>query len=58
MPMPADSCTRDCPEVDWCPGCAACPCVPSCDPGCSANGRPGPVAITAADIRAARTWDA
>lgn len=42
MPKPADTCTNDCPPTDWCPGCAACPCVPTCDPGCPINDRPAP----------------
>lgn len=42
MTATADTCTADCPDTSWCPGCAACPCVPTCDPGCSVNSRPAP----------------
>lgn len=56
MTTPADTCTADCPDATWCPGCAACPCAPSCDPGCPVNRRPAPHTVTAADIRNARTW--
>lgn len=54
---PTDTCVNDCPEPTWCPGCAACPCVATCDPGCSVNTRPAPVTVSAADVRAARSWD-
>lgn len=40
--MPADTCHNDCPEDTWCQGCAACPCMPACDPGCPVNDRPAP----------------
>lgn len=55
--MPADTCIADCPDTVWCPGCAACPCVPTCDPGCPVAVRPAPHTVTTADIRTARTWD-
>lgn len=57
MTMPANTCLNDCPDTAWCPGCAACPCVPTCDPGCPVNSRLAPHKVTTADVRAARTWD-
>lgn len=57
MTMPADTCLNDCPSTTWCPGCAACPCMATCDPGCPVGTRPAPPVVTPADIRNARTWD-
>jgi hypothetical protein len=50
MTMPADTCLNDCPDTTWCPGCAACPCVATCDPGCPVGARPAAVRFVVREL--------